>query len=472
MDMNQITPGSSLSAEIERGLFGCKVFVLCITAEYANSENCIKELELAVALKKPILPILFEDLPWPIQGISFHLSSKIYASFKNAKTADEGVDFWTAAEMAAVIFQIGRYTTIMDSAGASSSTLSSSSFRFPSASEVEVLRDQLKATKEQLGKCEKDKRALEIEVKDLKANYEKEQQKRLALEAEIKSLHAYSQEQQQKRSALETEVKSLRSQIAVLEKDKTTYESTASPLEKTKVKFIDVCDQEIESSSLGIQNNSNNENTEESTNSSWFSFLKKKSSTKTATDFSIFQEFYDSLITGYSANELKVYLTTRDTIILRAAHRELYFKQIIFGHGKAIKYTVKVCNNNSDNILKNYRFFVGWSTSTEKYEGLHNFVENVGILSSTITSERFLTNRKYEVIAFPAFSLQGNTITTSINYKNNTIKWESRNVKFTKTFEDLNFQSNTKLYPALSVLSPDLELEISDIEFRGGLDYV
>ena len=81
MDMNQITPGSSLSAEIERGLFGCKVFVLCITAEYANSENCIKELELAVALKKPILPILFEDLPWPIQGISFHLSSKIYASF-------------------------------------------------------------------------------------------------------------------------------------------------------------------------------------------------------------------------------------------------------------------------------------------------------------------------------------------------------------------------------------------------------
>ena len=41
MDTNQIEAGNQLSVEIEKGIRGCKVFVMCITSEYIVSENCI-----------------------------------------------------------------------------------------------------------------------------------------------------------------------------------------------------------------------------------------------------------------------------------------------------------------------------------------------------------------------------------------------------------------------------------------------
>ena len=119
MDTDQVLVGNQLDQAIEKGIRGCKVFIVCLTNEYAGSENCMKELNLAVTLKKPILPILFETMVWPPEGLGFHLSGSIYASFKNAKTAGEDVDFWTDGEMAKVLQEIGKYRGARDKSNTS-----------------------------------------------------------------------------------------------------------------------------------------------------------------------------------------------------------------------------------------------------------------------------------------------------------------------------------------------------------------
>ena len=79
MDTNKILVGSKLGKEIETGIRGCKIFIMCVTAEYATRPNCEKEYTLAVTLGKPILPILFENVSWPPPGLGFHFSDLIYA---------------------------------------------------------------------------------------------------------------------------------------------------------------------------------------------------------------------------------------------------------------------------------------------------------------------------------------------------------------------------------------------------------
>ena len=60
--------GDSLYDKIDRGLRGCKVVVSCVTPKYALSANCRREISLADALKKPIIPLLLEEMKWPPDG--------------------------------------------------------------------------------------------------------------------------------------------------------------------------------------------------------------------------------------------------------------------------------------------------------------------------------------------------------------------------------------------------------------------
>ena len=41
------------------------MFVCCVTEKYIRSDTCQREATLADRLKKPIIPLLFEDIPWP-----------------------------------------------------------------------------------------------------------------------------------------------------------------------------------------------------------------------------------------------------------------------------------------------------------------------------------------------------------------------------------------------------------------------
>ena len=60
--------GDSLYDKIDRGIRGCKAVIPCVTQKYSLSANCRREISLADALKKPIIPILLEQMKWPPDG--------------------------------------------------------------------------------------------------------------------------------------------------------------------------------------------------------------------------------------------------------------------------------------------------------------------------------------------------------------------------------------------------------------------
>lgn len=60
--------GDSLYDKIDRGMRGCKAVVSCVTQKYSLSANCRREVSLADALKKPIVPLLLEQMKWPPDG--------------------------------------------------------------------------------------------------------------------------------------------------------------------------------------------------------------------------------------------------------------------------------------------------------------------------------------------------------------------------------------------------------------------
>ncbi|KAL4227940.1 hypothetical protein ACF0H5_013379 [Mactra antiquata] len=68
MDIFQMGGGDSLYDKIDRGIRGCKVVISCVTPKYALSANCRREISLADALKKPIIPLLLEQMKWPPEG--------------------------------------------------------------------------------------------------------------------------------------------------------------------------------------------------------------------------------------------------------------------------------------------------------------------------------------------------------------------------------------------------------------------
>ena len=60
--------GDSLYDKIDRGIRGCKAVVSCVTHKYSLSANCRREVSLADALKKPIIPLVLEQMKWPPDG--------------------------------------------------------------------------------------------------------------------------------------------------------------------------------------------------------------------------------------------------------------------------------------------------------------------------------------------------------------------------------------------------------------------
>ena len=68
MDIKQMGGGDSLYDKIDRGVRGSKLVISCVTKKYSLSANCRREVSLSDALKRPIIPLLLEDLKWPPEG--------------------------------------------------------------------------------------------------------------------------------------------------------------------------------------------------------------------------------------------------------------------------------------------------------------------------------------------------------------------------------------------------------------------
>ncbi|OQR70236.1 hypothetical protein BIW11_11759 [Tropilaelaps mercedesae] len=79
MDVGQLGAGNSLYGKIYEGISRCKLVLCCLTARYAASASCARELSLADVLRRPIVPVMIEPTPWPPPGpMAVILSSLVY----------------------------------------------------------------------------------------------------------------------------------------------------------------------------------------------------------------------------------------------------------------------------------------------------------------------------------------------------------------------------------------------------------
>ena len=107
MDIYQMGGGDSLYDKIDRGMRGCKAVVSCVTQKYSLSANCRREVSLADALKKPLIPLLLEQIKWPPDGpMSMVFTELLYINFSK----DETVQLtWKCDQFDELIGKLGQY---------------------------------------------------------------------------------------------------------------------------------------------------------------------------------------------------------------------------------------------------------------------------------------------------------------------------------------------------------------------------
>ncbi|CAF3805546.1 unnamed protein product [Rotaria sp. Silwood1] len=97
LDIFQMGGGDSLFAKIDAGIRNAQCVLACVTPKYTLSTNCRREMSLADALGKPIIPLLLEQLneDWPPVGpMALVFTGKNYIDFRS----HQGNDMWQGKE--------------------------------------------------------------------------------------------------------------------------------------------------------------------------------------------------------------------------------------------------------------------------------------------------------------------------------------------------------------------------------------
>ncbi|KAK2167674.1 hypothetical protein LSH36_25g02050, partial [Paralvinella palmiformis] len=83
MDIGQMGGGDQLYSRIDEGIRNSKVVIACLSPKYIVSHLCNKELSLADLLRKPIIPVMYEKIPWPPPGgMALMFSQLVYINMK------------------------------------------------------------------------------------------------------------------------------------------------------------------------------------------------------------------------------------------------------------------------------------------------------------------------------------------------------------------------------------------------------
>ena len=109
MDIFQMGGGDSLYDKIDRGIRGCKAVVSCVTLKYSLSANCRREVSLADALKKPIIPLLLEHMKWPPDGpMSMVFTELLFINFYRDDTVQMS---WEGERFDELVLKLGQFIT-------------------------------------------------------------------------------------------------------------------------------------------------------------------------------------------------------------------------------------------------------------------------------------------------------------------------------------------------------------------------
>ncbi|KAK3601444.1 hypothetical protein CHS0354_033571 [Potamilus streckersoni] len=158
MDIHQMGGGDSLYDKIDKGVRGCKVVVTCVTPKYSISANCRREVSLADALKKPIIPLLLENMSWPPDGpMSMVFTELLYINcFK-----DEDLQLkWEGPKFEELLSKIKAFVPDEEQKGAKQSVqeskLKEEKIEKRKSHEVKDMKNQGRTEKEEQHKKEKD----------------------------------------------------------------------------------------------------------------------------------------------------------------------------------------------------------------------------------------------------------------------------------------------------------------------------
>jgi len=105
LDIFQMGGGDSLFEKIDAGIRHSKCVLACVTPKYTKSINCRREMALADALKKPIVPLYVEDTgTWPPAGpMAMVFAEKPYIDFRRS---DDKHGRWFGKEFELVLARL------------------------------------------------------------------------------------------------------------------------------------------------------------------------------------------------------------------------------------------------------------------------------------------------------------------------------------------------------------------------------
>ncbi|XP_071964883.1 uncharacterized protein [Antedon mediterranea] len=93
LDIKQMGGGDPLYSKIDKGLRKAKVVISCVTPKYSLSANCRREVSLSDALRRPIIPILLQQMAWPPEGpMSMTFTQLLYIDFTKESNQESFAD--------------------------------------------------------------------------------------------------------------------------------------------------------------------------------------------------------------------------------------------------------------------------------------------------------------------------------------------------------------------------------------------